>query len=105
MRDLVNSTITTYLTVTNNRLNEIMKVLTVSPTFMPLSFLAGVSGMNFRHMPVGLGVGLLLPGWHSSPSPPPCSPSSAAGVGCKRRRIAANPDQCWTTQRPNLTRL
>ena len=52
MRDLVNSTITTYLTVTNNRLNEIMKVLTVISTiFMPLSFLAGVYGMNFRHMP------------------------------------------------------
>lgn len=52
MRDLVNSTITTHLTITSNRLNEIMKVLTVISTiFMPLSFLAGVYGMNFHHMP------------------------------------------------------
>ncbi|MFN2200775.1 MAG: magnesium/cobalt transporter CorA [Caldilineaceae bacterium] len=52
MRDLVNSTLTTYLSITNNRLNEIMKVLTVISTiFIPLSFLAAVYGMNFRHMP------------------------------------------------------
>lgn len=52
MRDLVNSTTTTFLSITNNRLNEIMKVLTVISTiFIPLSFLAAVYGMNFRYMP------------------------------------------------------
>jgi magnesium transporter len=52
MRDLVNSTTTTFLSISNNRLNEIMKVLTVISTiFIPLSFLAAVYGMNFRFMP------------------------------------------------------
>ena len=52
MRDLVQSTMTTHLTITNNRLNEVMKVLTVISTiFMPLSFVAGVYGMNFDFMP------------------------------------------------------
>jgi magnesium transporter len=36
----------------SNRLNEVMKVLTVIATlFMPLSFIAGVYGMNFEYMP------------------------------------------------------
>lgn len=52
MRDLVMATITTHLTITNNRLNEVMKVLTVISTiFMPLSFVAGIYGMNFEYMP------------------------------------------------------
>jgi magnesium transporter len=41
-----------YLSSVSNRLNSVMKVLTVIATiFMPLTFLAGVYGMNFRHMP------------------------------------------------------
>ncbi len=41
-----------YLTSVNNRLNEVMKLLTVITTiFIPLSFIAGVYGMNFRFMP------------------------------------------------------
>ncbi len=41
-----------YLSSLSNRMNEIMKVLTVISTiFIPLSFFAGVYGMNFRHMP------------------------------------------------------
>lgn len=52
MRDLVQSTMTTHLTISSNRLNEVMKVLTVISTiFMPLSFIAGIYGMNFTHMP------------------------------------------------------
>jgi len=36
----------------SNRMNEIMKVLTIISTiFIPLSFVAGVYGMNFRFMP------------------------------------------------------
>jgi magnesium transporter len=52
MRDLVQSTMTTHLTISSNRLNEVMKVLTIISTiFMPLSFVAGIYGMNFDFMP------------------------------------------------------
>ena len=52
MRDLVQSTMTTHLTLSSNRLNEVMKVLTIISTiFMPLSFVAGIYGMNFHFMP------------------------------------------------------
>ena len=41
-----------YLSSISNRLNSVMKVLTIIATvFMPLTFLAGVYGMNFRYMP------------------------------------------------------
>jgi len=46
--DLCGDTRDFYLTQINNRLSEIMKVLTIIATiFMPLSFIAGVYGMNF----------------------------------------------------------
>ncbi len=52
MRDLVTSTIETHLALVNNRMNEVMKVLTmISTVFIPLSFLTGVYGMNFDSMP------------------------------------------------------
>ena len=42
----------TYMTAMSNRLNEVMKVLTIIGTiFIPLTFLAGVYGMNFEHFP------------------------------------------------------
>jgi magnesium transporter len=48
MRDLVGGAMDTYLSVINNRMNDIMKTLTVITTlFMPLSFVAGFFGMNF----------------------------------------------------------
>jgi magnesium transporter len=48
LRDLVGSALDTYLSVVNNRMNEVMKILTVITTlFMPLSFLVGFFGMNF----------------------------------------------------------
>ena len=41
-----------YISNINNRLNEIMKVLTVfTSIFIPLNLIAGIYGMNFRHMP------------------------------------------------------
>jgi magnesium transporter len=47
MRDLARSTIDTYQALTNNRLGDVMRMLTIISTiFMPLSFLAGVYGMN-----------------------------------------------------------
>ena len=48
MRDLVSGTLDTYLSVVSNRMNEVMKVLTVvTLLFMPLTFLTGFFGMNF----------------------------------------------------------
>ncbi len=48
MRDLVSGAMDTYLSVINNRMNEIMKTLTIITTFfMPLSFIAGFFGMNY----------------------------------------------------------
>jgi len=48
IRDLVSGTLDTYLSVINNRMNEIMKTLTVITTlFMPISFVTGFFGMNF----------------------------------------------------------
>ena len=42
----------TYLSSISNRLNEIMRVLTIISTiFIPLTFIVGVYGMNFQHMP------------------------------------------------------
>jgi magnesium transporter len=41
-----------YMSRVSNRMNEVMKVLTIIGTiFIPLTFLAGVYGMNFRHFP------------------------------------------------------
>jgi magnesium transporter len=51
-RDMLSTMLDLYLSSVSNRMNEIMKVLTVIATiFMPLTFLAGVYGMNFKHMP------------------------------------------------------
>jgi magnesium transporter len=51
-RDLIAGMLEIYLSSVNNRLNEVMKVLTmVSTIFIPLSFLASIYGMNFLHMP------------------------------------------------------
>jgi magnesium transporter len=51
-REMVVGMLDTYLSSTSNKLNEVMKVLTVISTlFIPLTFLAGVYGMNFRHFP------------------------------------------------------
>ena len=51
-RELISSMIDIYLSSINNRLNEVMKILTMIATiFMPLSFIAGIYGMNFKHMP------------------------------------------------------
>jgi magnesium transporter len=76
LRDLLAGMIDIYLSSVSNRMNEIMKVLTVMATiFIPLTFIAGVYGMNFDHMPelhwpwgypvvlmgmIGIACGLLL---------------------------------------------
>jgi magnesium transporter len=51
-RDMLSGMLDIYLSSVGNRTNEIMKVLTIMTTlFIPLTFIAGVYGMNFRHMP------------------------------------------------------
>jgi magnesium transporter len=41
-----------YMSVVSNRMNEIMKVLTIMASFfIPITFVAGVYGMNFDHIP------------------------------------------------------
>ena len=51
-RDLINTARDTYVSVVSNRMNEIMKVLTIIATiFMPLTFIVGLYGMNFHYMP------------------------------------------------------
>jgi magnesium transporter len=75
-RELVNGLMNTYLSAVANRTNEVMKVLTImSSIFIPLTFLAGIYGMNFADMPelharwgypvllgvmTALGIGMLL---------------------------------------------
>jgi magnesium transporter len=51
-RDMVAGMLDTYLSSVSNRMNEVMKVLTIIATiFIPMTFIAGIYGMNFRHMP------------------------------------------------------
>jgi len=51
-RDMVSGMIDTYLSILSNRMNEVMKVLTIIATiFIPLTFIAGIYGMNFEFMP------------------------------------------------------
>jgi magnesium transporter len=75
-RDLLSGMLDIHLSNASNRLNQVMKVLTMIATiFIPLTFLAGVYGMNFRYMPelewrwgypmvwlimLGLGVTMLI---------------------------------------------
>jgi magnesium transporter len=51
-RDMLSGMLDIYLSSVSNRLNAVMKVLTIIATvFMPLTFIAGIYGMNFRYMP------------------------------------------------------
>jgi len=51
-RDQLSGTMEAYLSVVSNRLNEIMKVLTMfTATLMPLTLITGIYGMNFSNMP------------------------------------------------------
>jgi magnesium transporter len=51
-RDLTSSLSDIYINTQNTRLNEVIRVLTIISTiFMPLTFIVGVYGMNFRHFP------------------------------------------------------
>ncbi|HWQ49313.1 MAG TPA: magnesium/cobalt transporter CorA [Methanosarcina sp.] len=52
LRDILSSMVDIYLSSISYRMNDVMKVLTVIATiFIPLTFIAGVYGMNFEYMP------------------------------------------------------
>lgn len=89
-RDMASDLADAYLSNVSHRTNEIMKVLTLMASiFIPLTFVAGIYGMNFEHMPelhtrngyyvvwgimVVVGVGMTLyfrrRGWIGNPPPP-----------------------------------
>ncbi|HDQ07921.1 MAG TPA: magnesium/cobalt transporter CorA [Methanoculleus sp.] len=51
-RDMAAGMLDIYLSSVSNRMNEVMKVLTIIATiFIPLTFIAGIYGMNFEYMP------------------------------------------------------
>ncbi|MBU1864081.1 MAG: magnesium/cobalt transporter CorA [Candidatus Omnitrophica bacterium] len=52
LRDMASGMLDLYLSNLSNKMNEVMKVLTIIATiFIPITFVAGVYGMNFEHMP------------------------------------------------------
>jgi magnesium transporter len=61
-RDMISGMLDIYLSSVSNRLNEVMKVLTIIATlFIPITFLTGVFGMNFKDMTV-LSLPFAFPG-------------------------------------------
>ena len=76
-RDIVGGMMDLFLSSVSNHMNEVMKLLTVIATiFIPLTFIAGIYGMNFEYMPelklhwaypvaliVMLGIGILMLIW------------------------------------------
>jgi len=65
-RDVLSSMVDIYLSTISNKMNEVMKVLTMIATiFIPITFVAGIYGMNFKYMPElewpwGYGVAWLI---------------------------------------------
>ncbi len=52
LRDIVSGMLDIYLSSINNRMNSVMKVLTIfASIFIPLTFMASIYGMNFKYMP------------------------------------------------------
>ncbi|MDR4505050.1 MAG: magnesium/cobalt transporter CorA [Candidatus Scalindua sp.] len=51
-RDVISGMLDVYLSSISNKMNEVMKILTLIATiFIPLTFIAGIYGMNFKYMP------------------------------------------------------
>jgi magnesium transporter len=51
-RDIISGVMDLYMSTVSNKMNEVMKVLTIIATiFIPLTFVAGIYGMNFKFMP------------------------------------------------------
>jgi magnesium transporter len=67
-RDMIYGMLDTYISMTGNKMNEVMKVLTIMASiFIPLTFLTGVYGMNFAYIPIlSEPWGLCSRGYHGS---------------------------------------
>ncbi|MGD1889940.1 MAG: magnesium/cobalt transporter CorA [Cyclobacteriaceae bacterium] len=51
-REILNGLMNLYMSMLSNKMNNVMKTLTIIATiFIPLTFVAGIYGMNFQHMP------------------------------------------------------
>ena len=51
-RDMISGMLDIYMSSVSNKMNEVMKVLTIfAAIFIPLTFIAGIYGMNFQYMP------------------------------------------------------
>jgi len=51
-RDILSGMLDIYLSSISNKMNQVMKVLAIIATiFIPLTFIAGIYGMNFKYMP------------------------------------------------------
>lgn len=65
-RDMLTSMVDMYFSTISNKMNEVMRVLTMIATiFIPITFVAGIYGMNFKYMPElewpwGYGVAWLI---------------------------------------------
>lgn len=60
-RDLLGNALDAYLSSVSNKLNEVMKRLTLLTTiFMPISFLVGFGGMNFKYLPFDEAISLWI---------------------------------------------
>jgi magnesium transporter len=52
LRDMLSGMLDIFLSTMSNKMNEVMKVLTIMASiFIPLTFIAGIYGMNFKYMP------------------------------------------------------
>ena len=52
LRDMVGGMLDTYLSSVSNKMNEVMKTLTIiASIFIPITFIAGIYGTNFEHIP------------------------------------------------------
>ncbi len=99
-REIASGLAETYVSVVSNRTNEVMKVLTVIGTiFIPLTFLAGVYGMNMpipenawpHDLPGLLGRLRARRGWHAALVPPPRLALTVAAWRQGRRRTHWGP--------------
>ena len=105
LRDVVSGMVDLYLSTVSFRTNEVMKVLTIMASiFIPLTFFAGVYGMNFEYMPelhMQLGVPH-APRRHARPRPSGWWSTSSGRGGCRElpasRRGEVDTPRCTPPQ-------
>jgi hypothetical protein len=109
-RDMIAGAADTYISRVSQRTNDVIKVLSIIATIMlPLSFLAGLYGMNFEYLPgtrSRWGFPVMVAAMATSPSCPPPS-GGAAGSAASWERAAGQvsgparrrPDRTWPEPR------